>query len=269
MSAVSSDMVFAYRDPDRHPVKRQRINNIVEETSAAGVILYSNLLAKDSGVKVDNITGLGTVPQTIEIAGARVHYGVAPHYAAIGVTSSLGATPTPASNVATLWQTDGTTNVDGDFLTTVNNGSTTATNVLVPHSRYYQSTYTTSSDLNYNGTTNVLITDCTLSLPKGTFLVGYKFTVLANSTNISIGTLVEDPSGTPADTAGSVSASSGSNGSRRMLHKVFPLTVGSATDYQLGFRSSGSGSGVGVDMVIGAGQADPDTCPTVWAVQIA
>ena len=267
--ATSSDMVFAGRDADAYPVKRMRINTVVEETADAGVTLYSTMLAKDSGLKVDRILGPGSTPLAVNLNGATMHYNGKAHYSAIGVTSSLTATPTPASNVATIWQADGTTNVDGDFVTTVNNSSTTATNVLAPAVRYQQGTYTTITDVNYNGTTNVLISGCTLSLKVGTYIVGYKMTLLANGTNASIATLVEDPLGTPADTAGSLSASGGASATRRYLAKMFPLTVAAATDYQLGFRSSAAGSGVGVDMSIGNGEADPDTVPVVWAVQIA
>lgn len=269
MATTASDMVFAGRDPDAYPVKRMRINTISEETVDAGVTLYSSMLAKDSALKVDNITGLGSTPKPVEIAGVRVHTGSV-HRALVGVTSSLSATPTPSSSVATLWQADGTTNVDGDFMATVHNGSTTVTNVLAPAVRYYQGTYTTVIDINFNGTTTVLIPNCTLSLPKGTFLVGYKLAVNANgSTNSSIGVLREDPAGTPADVAASLCAVKAANGTRHCLHKVFPLTVAAATDYQLGFRSSGAGTGVAVDASVGTGETDPDTVPTVWAVQVA
>lgn len=269
MSTTASDVVFAGRDPDRYPVKRMRINTIAEETADAGVTLYSSMLAKDSGLKVDAILGPGSTPVAVNLNGATMHYNGTAHYGAIGVTSSLAATPTPASGVATIWQADGTTNVDGDFMTTVHNGSTTATNVLAPASRYQQGTYTTITDINYNGTSNVLISGCTLTLKPGTYIVGYKISLFANGTKSSIVSLIKNPSGTPADTAGSLSKSRGSTNTRRSLAKMFPLTVAAETEYQLAFRSDGVGSGVGVDMAIGTGEADPDTVPTVWAVQVA
>lgn len=269
MSTTAADVVFAGRDPDRYPVKRMRINTIVEETADAGVTLYSSMLAKDSGLKVNTILGPGSTPGPVSVNGATMHYNGTAHYSAIGVTSSLAATPTPASGVATIWQADGTTNVDGDFMTTVHNGSTTATNVLAPASRYQQGTYTTITDLNYNGITDVLISGCTLTLKPGTYIVGYKLSVRSNGTNSSIASLIEDPAGTPADTAGSLSKSRGATSTRRSLVKMFPLTVAAETDYQLAFRSDNVGSGVAVDMAIGNGEADPDTVPTVWAVQVA
>lgn len=273
MSGSSADLVFGRRtNPDAFPVKRMRIGTISEAVADAGVVLHSALKCKDSSLYVDTIKGLGSTPLPVQLDKAAVHYltsstGIL-HEAAWSSLTPLSATPAPGDNIAQLWTADGTTNDDGDLVSTVNNATTTATNVLAPFARYFQSAYTTVTDINYNGTNNVLVTDTAVQLPPGTYIMGYKIVMLPASGTSTEVLVVADPTGTPVPATQSWSIFAG--GSRNSVAKIFVETVSATSTYQILFRcAGGSATTTAIDASVSAGETDPDTTPTLWALKVA
>jgi len=258
---------------DAYRVQRLRANILAEAVADAGIQIEGNILMKDGITRTDQI-GSASWEIPINVAGTMVQGGHV-KYTALALSASLAAPPSAATSGGIIWQADGTAPyTDGTVYTTINDGATTHHFSMMPFTRTYQATYTTITDINYLTTTNVAVTGVEITLPIGTYLMGYGLTFLtsAESTIAAVGLVVADPAGTPADVVGSEKeAAYATPGGRCSVSHFFKLDVSAATTYGLFFKRGAGAVGVGVaiDMSVTGGLADPDNVPTLWAVQIA
>lgn len=250
---------------DRHRLKRLRTETVSEITSANGIELYPTGLLKDSALSVNTIKGIGGF---IDINGMEISTVGVLHQNRLNIASSVGVAPSPTSNVAVIWQDDGTVQQDGELMVTVNNGSTTVTGALKPWNTSRSYVHEPASDVTWNGTTRVLITNTDFTAEPGTYLVEMHCSFLGNGANNCWIELVSDPSGTPTRVDGSIQGFK--VGSQRItVSKSFILTVASSTTFQMAFNSDGAGTGVAIDASIAATEDDPDSVASVAVVKIA
>jgi len=146
------------------------------------------------GVNIEDIRFLGNTffptaltptSTTLTIDGVIVQDGQWTNTTTQRVTSSLAAVPTAEVPGAVFWQSDGTTHVDGDFMATISNGTTTQTRCLQPFTRLYFAAHVAGGVITIPlAGTAADITDLVLTLPAGTYWMGYSFSVI--STNFSV-----------------------------------------------------------------------------------
>lgn len=263
---------YGYEGIPEHRVKRMRTNTIAEITSANGVELWSTGLCKDAALSCDTVTPFGpTLSQHVDLNGVRIFSVSDVRQRQLHLSGSLSAAPAPDANVAVIWQDDGTVQKDGELMATVNNGSGTVTGALVPWEPIRAGTHVPVADIAFNGTTNVVVPDCILTLEPGTYWVSFSITLFHSGvTDDSIVLLIEDPSGVPADVTNSMVAAGNVANIRNPISGSLVMVVAATTTYQLGFRwATSAGTSTALDYQIGVGQTDPDSTATLVAMKIA
>ena len=132
---------------------------------------------------------------------------------------------------------------------------------------FQQGAYTTLTDLNYNGTTEVDVTDATVTLTAGTYLIGYSVTLRVPTSPDDILVYVEDAGGTLI-TESQTYLADNNTACRHTVSKAFIFTA-SATSYQLKFRLRSTATvSTAVEMTALPGTPDPDQVPVLWAYEL-
>jgi hypothetical protein len=259
-----------YGEAPERRVKRIKTNTVAEITADNGVQLWETGRCKDAALLCDTISTLGGASY-VDMNSAHVYSATDVRYKQLQITSSLSAAPAPAADTAVIWQDDGTTHMDGDLMVTVNNGSSTVTGTLMPFTPIRQGVYENAvTDINFNGTTNVLVTDAILTLEPGTYWVAFAISLNFSVADEAIVLLVEDPTGVPADVTNSMVACGGFAGRRHTAAGGLVMVVAATTTYQLAFRwATSADTAGGIDVVIGTGATDPDSTANLVARKIA
>jgi len=130
----------------------------------------------------------------------------------------------------------------------------------------FQNAYTTLTDLDYNGTTEVDVPGI-ISLTAGTYLIGYSLTLRTPSVADNTLIFVQDSTNTPIQ-ASRTFFTKNTTQVRQTITKAFVFTA-SALNYRLTFRKdTTAGISPAVEMQALSGVADPDQVPVLWAVDL-
>jgi len=129
-----------------------------------------------------------------------------------------------------------------------------------------QNVYTTVSDINYNGTTEVDIPG-TITLTAGDWLIGYGLTLRVPSSPDDILVYVQDAANNIID-ASRTHLADNAIVSRHDVSKAFIFTA-SATSYRLTFRLDTTATvSTAVEMSALSGVTNPDQVPVLWAYRL-
>lgn len=156
-------------------------------------------------------------------------------------------------------------------MTAMTNSATTADQVPVIWATeittaFDQNTYTTITDLNYNGTTEVDVPG-TITLTAGDWLIGYSLTLRVPSSPDTILAYVQDASNVIVD-ASRTHLADNTTTTRHTVTKAFIFTA-TATSYRLTFRlDSTATTSVAVEMSALSGVTNPDQVPVLWAYRL-
>ena len=132
---------------------------------------------------------------------------------------------------------------------------------------FEQNTYTTVTDLDYNGTTEVDVPG-TITLTAGDWLIGYSLTLRTPSVADDILVYIQDAANNPVSTSKTFLTKNITT-IRHTVTKAFVFTA-SATDYRLTFKLNSTGTiSPAVEMSALSGVADPDQVPVLWAIDLS
>ena len=130
-----------------------------------------------------------------------------------------------------------------------------------------QNVYTTVSDLDYAGTSEVDVPG-TITLTAGDWLIGYSLTLRTPSAPDDILVFVQDAGNTPI-TVSKTFLTKNITTIRHSVSKAFVFTA-SATSYRLTFRLNTTATiSPAVEMSALSGVADPDQVPVLWAIDLS
>lgn len=132
----------------------------------------------------------------------------------------------------------------------------------------FQNAYTTLTDLDYNGTSEVDVPG-TISLTAGTYLIGYSLVLRTPSVADNVLVFVQDSTNTPIQ-ASRTFFTKNTTQIRETITKVFVFSVGGSLDYRLTFRKDTTvGISPAVEMQALSGVSDPDQVPVLWAIDLS
>lgn len=229
----------------------------IAEASAGAGVTADGVLLKDSQVTSDQINE--------KTVGAGVTAdGVLLKDSTVTITGAASAASDPADGKAVIYYDTTLQELRAKLTNT-----TTVSRLLASFtSRVYVAYYTSDTTINYGGaSTEVALTSLNLTLPAGTYLAFYQFSLEPAGTTfayVKSGGTADATDGTRVEASICVD----SDGTRKVMIKPFVLTPGSSTLYQVVFMAGSATTGSAIVNNIGAATTNPDNNPVFVAIKV-
>lgn len=131
----------------------------------------------------------------------------------------------------------------------------------------YYATYTTATDVNYNSSSWQDIPNLSLTLPAGTYLVGYSFTMHVEGDSLyPVAIAVRDSSGNNVADSRTWYKRWYSNHDTYVIAKCFKMVTATENTYKVSFIKANGSTSVAVPMSLSTTHTDPDQHPSFWAI---
>lgn len=257
-SPFNSEDVFMYdASSGKTNLKYTKCSTIVSGSRAAFITAVEALITA-ADVTTDNIDE-ATAAHGVDVDGVLLKDST---MKLVGLAS---APSDPSTDDSAVIYYDSTLN---ELRALLRNSTTVSRLLATWASHVYTAYYTSGTSINYNGlATEVALTNLNLTLPAGTYLGLYQFSLEPSGT-----TFAYLKSGGTADmtdgTRVAATICADSDGTRKIMTKVFVLTPVASTLYQVVFMAGTAISTAAVVNNITANVDNPDSYPVFVAIKL-